>query len=224
MPLLGKWLLLLGGAFVLPLLDDFERADGALGANWSAAGVDSGVAISGGTVVQTEAAGADGAYWNAAALRGNPKGVGAKLAAWTANAGDELRLFLTEGPLGGAGGGGGTNGYRARFDRAAVNDNVIISRQDNGVGTDLASGAIVGHFAVGDVLDMLYTPATGAISVRRNRVPILSATDATYDPDTAGFALDGGTPGSPTIEEIYGDALPLPPPPVTWVPFRRRRR
>ena len=180
------------------VLDPFDRADGALGASYTAV-LSGGLVLSGGHAVPAALSGADADrvstfsaldmprdQWAAATIRAltSPAGyasVGLALR-WDASNNGYLAIVYRWPP-----GGGGSDTLT----------HAGIVRFDAGAPTNLVD--VVSPWAVGDVLG--FTADYATLTITRNGVPVHTATDSTY--------LAAGAIGLEAWTEVSGDLAAL---------------
>lgn len=125
------------------VLDNFNRADGSLGANWSNLGPSAAAITSNQARINGSSYGY--AWWNANSYTGAGE---VYVTAQTAsvNTGDQLYLDIVSGWSSGS-----LNGYEVSLTRGATNDTIEFSKYANGSETSLgAAQTMTGHIGAGD--------------------------------------------------------------------------
>jgi hypothetical protein len=186
------------------IADDFNIANGPLGANWTATPYNEGANVP--TIVNNKArAGStqSGVYWNAANYTDVAIGGSAPFVDYILH----MRYYLRLNPT-----GINANGYVAQF--GTVDDSIDIIRYDNGVETSLwYSGAYFFNYN-----EVMFTISGSTISIYQLKglVWVLEhqVSDSTYPgPGRVGFSLRVTAPGTRSeLDYFYIETTNLSPP------------
>ena len=161
--------------YVNSAYDNFTRANGAIGSNWSVA--QGGLNVTSNTIQGTAGSANNTAFWIApGSAFAAPQFSEATITALNGTSDFPGVMVLLSGS------GGSTQGYDCVEDTT----NIFIQRVNGGTNTNLTSAATTG--AIGDVLRLEVAPG-GFLTCYKNGVSTLTATDTTYTTGSPGLNL-----------------------------------